>query len=184
MKKLLIVFLVLGLTAIVSATPIVVGPDEIDISGPAITLTVQGTVAEASGGTAGNSNTPAGGFSGWVWVDYNTYSYQLSAPSAWTSNVGGSLSTFNTTAYLPIGGGFKFVATSDSTWTEDTDVDEGNWFTFSLSNKSGASLDDIYNVQILDGSFGILSSYQVKVVPEPMTIALLGLGGLFLRRRK
>jgi hypothetical protein len=33
------------------------------------------------------------------------------------------------------------------------------------------------------GTFAVLDSVNV-VVPEPMTIALLGLGGLFLRRRK
>lgn len=34
------------------------------------------------------------------------------------------------------------------------------------------------------GSAGDSSSLGVTVTPEPMTIALLGLGGLFLRRRK
>ena len=31
---------------------------------------------------------------------------------------------------------------------------------------------------------GFLNSIAVTPVPEPMTVALLGLGGLFLRRRK
>ena len=33
-------------------------------------------------------------------------------------------------------------------------------------------------------SFDLLPSIVLHVIPEPMTIALLGLGGLFLRRRK
>ena len=38
----------------------------------------------------------------------------------------------------------------------------------------------------MDSSYGALefSSGAVTIVPEPMTIALLGLGGLFLRRRR
>jgi hypothetical protein len=37
-------------------------------------------------------------------------------------------------------------------------------------------------IDLLDDALGVMDS--VTVVPEPMTIALLGLGGLFLRRRK
>jgi len=42
---------------------------------------------------------------------------------------------------------------------------------------SGAGL-----VSLIDDNFQVVSS--MEVIPEPMTIALLGLGGLFLRRRK
>jgi hypothetical protein len=41
-------------------------------------------------------------------------------------------------------------------------------------------------IDFLDGSWaeGHLAPLEIHVTPEPMTVALLGLGGLFLRRRK
>jgi hypothetical protein len=39
-------------------------------------------------------------------------------------------------------------------------------------------------VSLLNGDFTTADSFTATVIPEPMTIALLGLGGLFLRRRK
>ena len=39
-------------------------------------------------------------------------------------------------------------------------------------------------VHLLDDGMQIVDSIVIHQIPEPMTIALLGLGGLFLRRRK
>jgi len=37
---------------------------------------------------------------------------------------------------------------------------------------------------LFDADLGVLDSQQIHQIPEPLTFALLGLGGLFLRRRK
>ena len=39
-------------------------------------------------------------------------------------------------------------------------------------------------VRLMDGSYNQVDCITITQVPEPITIALLGLGGLFLRRRK
>lgn len=39
-------------------------------------------------------------------------------------------------------------------------------------------------VSLYDGEGGFLDSVTIAQIPEPMTLALLGLGGLFIRRKK
>ena len=50
-----------------------------------------------------------------------------------------------------------------------------------LHSSLAGSSETIY---LLDMSLGILDTITIHQIPEPITIALLGLGGLFLRRRK
>jgi len=46
------------------------------------------------------------------------------------------------------------------------------------------SLDGDVTVTIVDDVFGPVDTLTIHQIPEPITFALLGLGGLFLRRRK
>ena len=39
-------------------------------------------------------------------------------------------------------------------------------------------------IDLMDEGLGVLDSIIIHQIPEPMTMALLGLGGLFLRRRR
>jgi hypothetical protein len=39
-------------------------------------------------------------------------------------------------------------------------------------------------VSLVGADFSVIDSIRIEQIPEPMTFALLGLGGLFLRRRK
>jgi hypothetical protein len=50
---------------------------------------------------------------------------------------------------------------------------------------TAGNADGVIDIALADAaSESLRTSAAVQVVPEPMTIALLGLGGLFLRRRK
>ena len=59
----------------------------------------------------------------------------------------------------------------------------GVHFTASV-NFTGAADGEDLTIELLNGALQTLDSVTYEGVPEPMTIALLGLGGLLLRRRK
>ena len=77
--------------------------------------------------------------------------------------------------------GFDFSVVSSGLPPEEGEPPDvialGDWFSVDVTN---LSVGDIVNVY---GPYPTLLG-TMEVLPEPMTIALLGLGGLFLRRRK
>ena len=174
MKKLLVLLLVLGITTMASAytvtfeyrdaagtTPI----SEVDIASPSFTLAVVGTYV---GGDANSHKM------------YDQFE---------NIGAGSDYADFTGSTMFAAAGGFKALGSYNATYdgydlswgdasTGQTDAD---MFLFSLT----ASAEGTLNISTYDSDYtAVLETFSIPIVPEPMTIALLGLGGLFLRRRR
>lgn len=175
MKNLLVLMLVLCVASLASAAVTLDGPVEI-APGDTITIIIAGGAEE---------------FEGSVFIDYATYGYDYYNNDFWTfSNYdvtdptgipSGSLSQI-VQAY----GGLSFTAANV---TAGATVTAGDWFQFDLTLASGQTdyeENDMVDLDIYGSDWTTKGTggYAIKIVPEPMTMALLGLGGLFLRRRK
>ena len=183
MKKLLVLMLVVGMASLASATP--------TITASATTVGTSGSVSIYITGTTDEMTVDPTAGGGWyyLWLDYttNTFSNDAYLSLGTTGVVGpaaGADTTVNST-YPNYGLSFSTYPVFDSvsgTYPESDDVDPGLWYTFTVS--SGTALGTT-EVQLHNSGLTVLlGSIDIAVVPEPMTIALLGLGGLFLRRRK
>lgn len=57
---------------------------------------------------------------------------------------------------------------------------DGSWLSISYSD---AVAGDVVTVYDYDGDVTFTALDSITIIPEPMTLALLGLGGLFIRRK-
>ena len=163
MKKLLTLLLVLSLASVASAGQSLGGATEVDITGTAIVTLI------SDDGTGGNTN---------YIDDSDGAASSLGAVTgvAATAAAGGN-------ATVTLKNGYAYLVVGADSETPNT-LESGVRFNLTVSG-AGHVKDDVITVTLYGpGWVNVLDTQSVTVVPEPMTIALLGLGGLFLRRRK
>ena len=170
MKKLLILVLVLGVTSAASAALVWVDPTNTDV-----TWTLD----------LGNGLITATAASGAVGSYYDVYIQATSGSITPTVGTGGGVNGTLDGVY-PAAGDAAAMSTAAPWYLPSSDDADsgvlpnqaaGMWFSFDVP--VGAVSVDFYA-----GGTVYSEALSGTVVPEPMTIALLGLGGLFLRRRK
>jgi hypothetical protein len=175
MKKLLILVLVLGLTSVASAT---------------ISLNISGTVDVTQGDTltvdVSSDSSVQSGWIGYVIVEEGGDG-ALSNPVIWQPHSGGGNAgnLAATSPYSESGWGVGYYMIAGAT---DSSLAAGVQFSVDYDT-SALDVGDSCIVSLWDDGVGYETGDEqgiatINVVPEPATIALLGLGGLFLRRRK
>jgi len=158
MKKLLVLTLVLGLSGIASAA-VSLSPSETSVDlGATVTISVVSDTTDAYGGWLDLGQKLDGS-----WGDLQI----LGAAGADASKDFG---------FDPW---WSFEAKS---FNPDAPIEAGAQFTvdFTAGQTEG---DVVIGLYAFDGTT-LLQEATIHVVPEPMTLGLLGLGGLFLRRRR
>ena len=168
MKKLLVLMLVLGMGSLASAALILDAPAEVDVrTVTEFDVTISGTAADAP-------------FAGGVYADPQ-YS-DVTATAGKGNGLGnlGAVKAYNDGAF----NGWDFTV-DELKPVDPEDFVADDWSVVLTYGVGAEGTSQDY------GLFDYAVSYDnavqmatVKSVPEPMTFALLGLGGLFLRRRK
>ena len=163
MRKLLILFLVLGMASAANALLIKVD----DLEGESFEVDVQATITVVSEDTSS-------------WLGYLIVEEGGAGSLENVVILDAAGDNASAGSYIEAGWGTGFEL-SASTLTDPT-IAIGTQFSLDYVGEVGdtATISLFANEEYVTP----VASVNVTVVPEPMTIILLGLGGLFLRRRR
>jgi len=164
MKKLLVLMLVLGMSSLASATISVSAPSQLNY-----TINETGTISVMSDDVIDDG----------IYLDI----YYVSAGnySLGTPTLTGLAPTLST-ASLYAGGFDNDELEILFASAPGEGVVTGEWFTIDITCLGpGDVLLEVYGSA---APYPLLQTLTIAQVPEPMTVALLGLGGLFLLRRR
>jgi hypothetical protein len=173
MKKFLILMLVLGVATAANAALIDSWSDGLGVTWQ-VTTDIDGSLDLLGTGAAA---TTYGGYG--IYLHEGGYVNSWITPSPAASGLLGKNGLYDAAGDLgdnsgpDIYGGY-FIQAKDGNGSVAPNLAAGDWFLFDISSSApGTAKLEIYG-----------QADTIITLPEPMTIVLLGLGGLFLRRRK
>jgi hypothetical protein len=188
MKKLLILAIVVSVASMASASIVLVASNPTPIKGETITMTIKTDASEAvstfqvgiirddvSGGLAA-TGTLHSGFTQNTDVGYRGDVLGLGDDAG---DIGYMSGAVNPPAYIT----GTSVVLYTYTYTVSPSALPGV-INFTIPDTSGSPYFFTSQVGLYPSATVGISGTSVTVIPEPATIALLGLGGLLLRRRK
>ena len=168
MKKLLVLMLVLGMASLANA--VLISGDTVTTGNIEWSVVDEQLIGTNATGTANAEAT---------WIDGDTAPWDDIVVGIGTSNGNsvndgaGDMGKVNSWSF---GGGTGFdVYGGDLDGAVLPNLGAGQWYQFGLSGPGTIGIG-------MYPSFDAIGT--ITVTPEPMTMVLLGLGGLFLRRRK
>jgi hypothetical protein len=175
MKKLLVLLMVLGITSIASAAIQISVNGALDVE--EITINVSDTITVDIHNTGGDLPINFNAYLDFYYLSEGLYS--LSNP-----RLGPEAGNFPASFSL-----YESYYDNDEVWFVQAWVGAGDEIPGTIflidmhCEGTGDVLVELYDARVTTG-YGLVDSLVIHQIPEPMTIGLLGLGALFLKRRK